>query len=364
MALYPGQGREKRIPPDVLRDAVTAIFRACGMTAQDAELLADSLVAADQRGVHSHGVLRVPDYVLKLTQAGVNPRGRPRLLVDNGAALVVDGDNSMGQIGLAFAMRHTIERARMSNVALAAVRGSNHCGAMDYFASMALAHNMIGLCATNALPTMAPWGGKDKIVGINPLGIAIPGGDEGPFVMDFAFGQTAHGKIRVYAQKGEPIPHDWAFDADGRPTTDAQAALHGLIQPIGGHKGVALGMAMGMLSSSLSGAAYGTELGNMVDGPKAGLDGHFCIAINIAAFTDVGTFKARVDTILRQARTSARAPGVERLYTPGEIEAELESAYANEGIPLNDETLRDILEQAERLGLDVETLRGIVTSHR
>src|SRR5690606_2220591 len=98
-----------------------------------------------------------------------------------------------------------------------------------FFAMMALERDMIGICATNALPTMAPWGGRDKIVGINPLGLAIPGGSEGPFVLDFAFGQTAHGKIRVYAQKGLPIPEGWAFDAEGRPTTDARAALEGLI---------------------------------------------------------------------------------------------------------------------------------------
>lgn len=356
MAKYPGVERDIRVPHGLLRDSVATIFQACDMREDDALLLADSLVHADLRGIHSHGVLRVPDYVRKLTTDGVDPKGTPVLVTDAAAALVVDGGNAMGQVGMAFAMDRAISRAKEVNVAFAAIRGSNHAGAMDYFACRALPHDMIGICGTNALPTMSPWGGKDKIVGINPIGIALPGGREGPFVLDIAFGQTAHGKIRVYAQKGEPIPEGWAFDADGLPTTDADAALEGLIQPIGGHKGVGLGMAVGMLSTLLSGAAYGTGLGNMVDGPTAGLDGHFAIAINIAAFTEVQAFKAHVDTILQQARDGGRVAGVERLYSPGEIEADFEYAYRADGIPLNDKTLDDLFREAAVLGADVASL--------
>lgn len=360
MAVYPGTEREIRVDFDLLRQTVQGVFRACGMRPSDALLLADCLATADLRGIHSHGVLRVPDYVAKLTREGVDPLGTPSLAVDAGAALVVDCGNTMGQIGLAFAMERAIERAQEINLAFAAVRGSNHAGAMDRFAQMAIEHDMIGICGTNALPTMAAWGGTDKIVGINPLGIAVPGGAEGAFVLDFAFGATAHGKIRVYAQKGAPIPEGWAFDARGIATTDALAALDGLIQPIGGHKGVGLGMAVGMLASLLSGAAYGTELGNMVDGPTAGLDGHFALAINIAGFTDVARFKQRVDAILRQMRDSGRAPGVDRLVTPGEIEADFERAYRRDGIPLNDATLKDILAAADALGADATGLAALL----
>ena len=123
----------------------------------------------------------------------------------------------MGQIAADFAMRAAIEQARTTHVAVAAVGNSNHCGAMDYWAAMALPHDMIGIATTNAIPTMAPWGGVDRIVGINPLAVAIPAGAEPPIVLDIAFGATAHGKIRVYHQKGHPIPPGWAFDAEGRP---------------------------------------------------------------------------------------------------------------------------------------------------
>ena len=286
---------------------MSGIFQACKMSAEDAGLLATTLVQADLRGCHSHGVLRVPEYVFKLREGGVDPAAKPLVVHDAKGALVVDGNNSMGQIGSCFAMQEAICRAREYSLALAAVRGSNHCGAMAYYAMLALPEDMIGIAATHALPTMAPWGGVDKILGINPLAVAIPAGEEDPIVLDAAFSGSSHGKIRVYQQKGEPIPPDWAFDADGHPTTDPSAAINGLLQPIGGYKGTGLALVMGILSTLLSGASYGTELGNMVDGPQAGKDGHFYLAIKVSAFVDLPEFKGRVDTIVRQIRNGRKA---------------------------------------------------------
>src|SRR5688500_16212661 len=148
--------------------------------------------------------------------------------------MVVDGGNSMGQIGAQFAMERVIERATTTGLAAAAIRGSNHCGAMAFFAMQALPHDMIGLATTNALPTMAPWGGAERLLGINPLGIAIPAGEELPIVYDAAFSATAHGKVRVYQQKGLTLPEGWALDREGRPTTDPALAIGGLLMPIGG----------------------------------------------------------------------------------------------------------------------------------
>lgn len=354
MAIYPKGPGDRAVDPATLQQVVTAIFAACGMSGADAALLAETLVASDRRGILSHGVLRVPDYVKKMKSDGVDPRGRPKVVSDRGAAIVVDGDNAMGQIGGTFAMRRAIERAGEIGIAFAAVRGSNHCGAMDWYTLMAARDDMIGIAGTNALPTMAPWGGVDKIVGINPLSIAMPT-TAAPFVLDFAFGATAHGKIRVYHQKGSPIPEGWAFDAEGHPTTDAGAALSGLIQPIGQHKGVGLGMAVGMLSSLLSGAAYGTESGNMVEGAKVGEDGHFFMAINVAFFEDVARFKSRSDKVIDEVHRSGRREGVDRLYVPGEIEADLEAA-SGEGIFLPGTTIDDIVAAGRALGVDTSPL--------
>ena len=355
MAQYPGSEHERRFSPDRLIADVQAIFEAAGMDRTDAFELADSLVASDRRGIHSHGTLRVAEYIEKLTRDGVDPRGRPRIVSRQGGAIVVDGGNAMGQIAAAFAMAAAIETARSVGVAFAAVRGSNHCGALDRWVLRAAAQGMVGLASTNALPTMAPWGGRDKIVGMNPFAAAFPAGREPPVVLDLAFGATAHGKIRVYHQKGYLIPEGWAYDAEGNPTTDGAAAMVGLIQPVGQHKGIGLAIIMGMLSTLLSGASYGTELGDMVSGPRPGHDGHFFAALDIAAFQPLEEVKARVDAISRQIQESQPAQEGTHLYPPGLLEAEFEAAYAH-GIPLNDATIESIRSAARAVGLSGEVL--------
>ena len=354
MAGYPGAERERRFARQELEDFVGRIFEECAMRASDAVLLTETLVVADLRGCHSHGVLRVPDYVAKFQTGGVDPRGEPQVTSERVGAIVVDGGNSMGQIGSALAMKRAIERARTTGIAAAAVRGSNHCGALAYFAMMALEENMIGLATTNALPTMAPWGGTDKIVGINPLAVAIPAGEEDPIVIDAAFSASSHGKIRIYQQKGLDLPEGWAFDAQGSPTADAAAAVDGLLRPIGDYKGVGLAVVMGVLSTALAGASYGTDSGNMIDGAFAGRDGQFLLAIGVEAFTDVAEFGQRVDKVIRQIRESGLAPGSDKVYAPGELEASTARRYAREGIPLNDETVAGLIRCAESLALGRE----------
>lgn len=347
---------ERRAVPPELLTLVTRIFSVCGMSDADAGLLADSLVAADLRGVHSHGVLRVPEYVKKLTVGGVDPRGRPSVARDVGACLVVDAGNSMGQIGAHFAMQRAIERAATTGIAAVGIRGSNHCGALAYFSMQAPARDMIGLATTNALPTMAPWGGAERLLGINPLSIAVPAGEERPIVYDAAFSASAHGKLRVYQQKGLQLPGGWALDRQGRPTTDPAAGIDGLLLPIGGFKGAGLAMIMGILSSMLSGARYGTELGDLEHGPQPGQDGHFLIAIQVAAFEDPGRFKRRVDGAIREIRSSTLAPGFERVYAPGEKEFLTEQDYRREGIPLTEATLVGVGQAARGLGIQTDDL--------
>lgn len=356
MAIYPRSQNDRIVRHEGLNKVVAGIFAACGMPSRDAELLARTLVDADLRGVHSHGVLRVADYVKKLTNEGVDPRGTPVIVSRRGGAIVVDGGNSMGQIGGTFAMRAAIDLARTTGIAFAAVRNSNHCGAMDYYALLAVAEGMIGLAGTNAIPTMAPWGGIDRIVGINPLAVGIPAGEAAPVVLDIAFGATAHGKIRVYAQKNMPLPIDWVFDESGYPTTDPVAGLSGLIQPIGQHKGVGLGMVVGMLSTLLSGASYGTAVGSMEKGAKPGKDGHFFIAIDPEFFVDLETFRGSVDQVVRQVQGSRRKVGVDRLYVPGEMEVEFEKVHLRDGIRLAAATYNDVVAAAENLGVDITAL--------
>lgn len=340
------------MPEFALRDLVKRVFMQPGMNERDASLLTDSLVTADLSGTHSHGVLRVPEYVKKLTVDGVDPKGEPKVVSDRGGALVVDGGNSMGQIGSAFAMQAAIERAKTTGIAAVGVRGSNHNGALNYYTEMAIEHGMIGWATTNALPTMAPIGGAERILGIDPLAVSIPAKNEFPISYDAAFSGTAHGKIRVYAQKGLELEDDWALDPEGNPTTDPMVAIDGLLRPIGGHKGASLALIMGVMSSMLSGAAYGTELGDMESGPTAGADGHFFMTMNIDFFVDFEEFTGRVDAAIRQVHETRKAPGVDRIWMPGEREYETRIVNSRDGIPLADETIRDILEAATSAGVD------------
>ena len=344
---------EIRVDAGELLELVTAVFERCGMSNADAALLADSLVDADLGGTHSHGVLRVPGYVEKLTTQGVNPTAKPAVVREGPSFVIVDGRNSMGQIGTTLAMQKVIGKAAQTGIAAGAIRGSNHCGAMAYFTRMALPHDMIGIATTNAIPTMAPWGGTERILGINPLAISVPAGEMSPIAYDAAFSGSSHGKIRIYQQKGMLIPEGWVIDREGQPTTDPMAVVDGLLAPIGGFKGAGLAMIMGILSSMLSGASYGTELGSIEEGPTPGEDGHFVAAIHIASFEDVERFKLRVDAAIQQIHACRLAPGFDRVYAPGELEAMRSVEYREKGIPLNRVTLADVRKTAERLGIHV-----------
>jgi len=198
---------------------------------------------------------------------------------------------------------------------------------------------------------MAPWGGAERLLGINPLGVGIPAGEEWPIVYDAAFSASAHGKIRVYRQRGHQLPAGWALDIAGVPTTDPAVAIDGLLRPIGEFKGANLAMIMGVLSSMLSGASYGTQLGDMHSGPRAGHDGHFVCAMRVEAFEDTLRFKARVDEVIRELHGSRLATGFDRIYAPGEKEFITEQAYRRDGVPLTLETIADVLATARALGI-------------
>ncbi len=354
MTAYPAGKSDRRVDHRALEALVAAILGSAGMDAPDAQVVASSLVVSDLRGVHSHGTMRVPEYVDKLTTGGVDPRGRPHVARDEGACLVVDGGNSMGQVGLQFAMAQAITRAKVVGIGACAVRGSNHAGAMAAYAMQALPHDMIGLATTNALPTMPPFGGTSRLLGINPLAIAIPAGKARPVVHDASFSHVAHGKVRVYAQRGARLPEGWATDRDGNPTTDAVAAIDGLLLPIGGYKGVALAMAMGVLSSLLSGAAYGTELGSIANGARPGADGHFVMAMRIGAFEEVARFKSRVDGLVEEMHRAPRAKGVDRILAPGELEFEAEEAGRRQGVILDRDTRTNLASVAALLGVPLD----------
>jgi ureidoglycolate dehydrogenase (NAD+) len=358
MATTTESADDRRVDAVGLETFVADLFRAAGTNDEDARLIASIAVGTDLRGAYSHGCALVPGYLNSMLAGKIDPRGRPTVRKDSGSAIVVDGGNSLGHVGLTFAMERALERAAETGVAAVAVGGSNHCGAMASYALQARGRDAIALATTNGLPTMGWYGGLDRILSINPVGIFIPAGEERPVVVDTSFGAAARGKILVHKQKGLPLPEGWAYDAEGNPTVDPAAALDGLIQPAGGYKGASLALLMGVLSALLSGAAYGTELGDFVTGAIPGRDGQFALAISIGAFEEPSVFRTRMDKIIRQIKASRPAPGVEKVHLPGEQAEATAERYRREGVPVTAATAAALTEIAQRVGVDPSPLEG------
>ncbi len=346
-----------RVPDAALTGFCAACLRAVGVPGPDAEAAAVNLVEADLRGVHSHGVVRLPIYVQRLAAGAINPRPRISVVRETATSLVVDGDNGLGQVVGMAAMRMVIDKARAGGGAcvFASVRNSNHYGAAAYYAEMALPHGMIGISTTiGGINHMVPWGGAEAMLGNNPFAIAMPAGAEPPVVLDMACSVAARGKIIVAAKEGRPIPGDWAVGPDGQPTTDAARALEGFVQPVGGPKGYALTLVMGLLSTMLSGAGFGTEVTHMYDDLERPQNiGHLMGVLPVGLFEDEATYRARMDKAVQEVRGVRRAAGVARVYLPGEREGIAMAERRATGIPFGAGVLAELRALGAQHGLAV-----------
>ena len=342
-----------------LKGDVRAVCAALGLPEGDARVMADTLVEADLRNVHTHGVNALPGYARRLQGGGANPRPNVRVVKETSGVAVVDGDAGMGQVVAHFAMSRAIERARQNGIGAVAARNSSHFGAAAYYAAMALAHDMIGFATTSAGNRIAPIGGKTPVVGNNPLAWAIPAGREQPILLDMAQSVVAAGKLGMAARKGERIPLGWALDKDGKPTDDPRAGSAGLLVPIGGPKGFGLAVVMDVLAGALSGAALGRELARTHQPDQPSRIGHFFMAIDVGQLEDVATFKARIDKMIRDVKDSEPAEGTSELFMPGEMEWNAKRERLQRGIPLLTSIVDDLEKLAGELGLDGKSLLGV-----
>jgi LDH2 family malate/lactate/ureidoglycolate dehydrogenase len=322
--------------------------------AEDARIVAEHLVEADLRGVHSHGIIRVPTYVGGIKKGGINPRPKIEVVEDNGGQVVMDGDFGLGQLTAFRANELAIERGKEHGMAAVALRRSTHCGAMAYYAIRSRAAGLIGIAITNAGMNMTPTGGAKKIIGNNPFAMAVPTTRDWPMVLDMATSVVAGGKLDVARSKGESIPPGWARDKDGNPTTDPVAARAGSLEAVGDYKGYGMAVMLDVLAGVLSGGRFGGMLGvtpgpGDVPGsvPAHGEMGQFFMTFNVERFMPLDQFKARMDELIDQIHESPKSPGVDRIYVAGEIEYDLQSARLANGLPVEDSVLA-ALEQAER----------------
>ena len=349
-------GTHQRVAAHRLRAFARRVLETVGVPGAEAALFADCLVDADCRGVHSHGLMRLPVYVARIQGGAMAAKTVLRTVSESSGTLLLDGGNGPGHVACAWAMDLAVARARATGVAVVAINNSNHNGTQAAYAMRALPADMIGLCATLGGNVMAPWGGVTPLLGNNPFGLAAPTAEEPPFVLDMACSVAARGWIMLAEKRGEPIPAGWAIDAQGSPTQDPATVLAGTVLSIGGHKGYGLSMLVAILTGVLTGAAVGAagflgrDFKSATDRPQD--CGHLLAALDVARFMPAPAFKSRLDRFIRDMRASDRAPGVERIYVPGEIEHAHAVEAARLGVPVEAAVLKDLEALGRRLGVE------------
>lgn len=320
-----------------LRLFVRQLLQAHGAAEPHARVVADSLVAANLRGVDSHGIQMLATYIQQLRAGGINVPAAGRVTREDGVCLTYHGENGLGQVVADCCTDHAIRIARQLGVAVVVANHSNHFGAGSWWGEKLARAGFIGIVMSNACPAVAPWQGKTAILGTNPLCVAVPGhGGRGRWLLDMATTTVALGKLTHAAHLNRTvIPREWGFlDAKGEPTTDTAAAQSGAPTPTGGYKGTALAMMVEILCAGLSGGAMTTELPvYRTGGDPLGIS-HTFIAIDPARFLPAGEFETRMDRLAGLVKAAEPRPGYDEVLLAGEPEWRCEEIRAAAGIPV------------------------------
>jgi L-2-hydroxycarboxylate dehydrogenase (NAD+) len=343
-----------RVSAGALNAFITRAFRAVGIPDGDAAVLGDLVTEADLRGSDTHGVIRMPNYCKRIKAGGVNARPNIRVIEERASTALVDGDNGMGHLAMKLAAETAIAKAKQTGIGWVGARMSNHAGPAALYATMPLAHDMIGLYfavgSNNHLP---PWGGTESLLGTNPIAITVPAMDEPAVVMDMSPTVTAYGKVRLKALRGEEMPVGWMIDKNGKPLTDPKRADEGHLLPIGEHKGYALALMIGLLAGSLNRAAFGRDIIDFNKHPDLVTNtGQSIVALSVEAFAPVAEFKRSVDAMVRTLRSSPRLPGVERIWLPGEQSHTKRLDRVKNGIPMPPPLRKSLDELAKELKVE------------
>jgi L-2-hydroxycarboxylate dehydrogenase (NAD+) len=352
---------------NTMESFMTDVFKGLGVPEGDARICSDILITSDKRGIDSHGIGRLKTIYYDRIKEGIQyPVTNYDIVREGPATAVVDGHDGMGHVIGKKSMDLAMEKARRCGMGMVAVRNSTHYGICGYFLLMAAEAGMIGITGTNARPSIAPTFGVENMLGTNPLTFGMPTDEDFPFILDCATSVAQRGKIEVYARAGKDVPEGWVIGEDGNPKTDSRQILVDLVKgtaalaPLGGigeetagYKGYGYATVVEILSAALQGGAFLKGLLGYQDGRKVPYHlGHFFIAIDINAFTELEDFKKTTGEILRELRASRKAPGQDRIYTAGEKEHLAWLERKEKGVPVGKVLQQEMVTMRNELGLD------------
>ncbi|MCX7137822.1 MAG: Ldh family oxidoreductase [Proteobacteria bacterium] len=327
---------ENKFSVDELTQLVAAALTRAGASAAMADATARALVAAEMAGLGGHGLSRVQLYAQHVKEGRASGTAEPRIAHEKGAACLVDAQGGLAYLAMELATKEALRRAREFGVAYCGVTRSHHCGAMDYHLAPLAAAGLIGIGFTTSPAAINAWGGKKPLFGTNPVAAVFPRKGHAPLIIDLSLTEVARGKIMVAAKDGKPIPLGWALDEDGKPTTDAKAALTGSMAAIGGVKGVLLALMVELLCCALTGAQFGFENDSFFEPGRPASIGHALLAIDPGALAGSSAYEERIETLIAAMLED------EGVRLPGERRHKLVAAARANGIEVSDALLRQL----------------------
>jgi len=341
------------VDSEKIKSLVQEIFEKSGLKAEEAYTVADNLVQAEMRRIRSHGLVQVANYSKLMCAGKINCSSDIKVISEGPSTILIDGDHGPGSVVGKFAMKKTIAKAKENGVAITTVKNATHFGFAAYYAMDALPESFIGLAFTSTGNGVAPYGGFEKMLGTNPICVAVPAGKEKPVVFDAATSNAAFNKCFFAYTEGRKIPADWALDKNGNPTTNPADVVqdNGALLPFGGYKGYGLGFIVFIITTLLSGTSVLDNDGGKVTENTKKVAYNFA-AIDISRFTDVESFKENLDVSIRRLKDSKKLPDVNEIYVPGEIEFNLWNKSKTEGLEIFEGVEREINNTLKNLGIN------------
>ncbi len=341
------------VSPAALRELMVNLLAAAGCPDEAAQPTAEVLYEADLRGYGTHGLLRLPNMIHRVRSGMIDPDGRPRVVQEREGTALVDGGLSLGPVGAVFGAEVAIRKAKSAGCCAVGVVNSNHICLAGYYAERIARAGYVGIITTVTTPLAHVLGGFERLLGTNPLSIAVPTGKGDPILIDFATTAISNGTVMKSRAQGVPIPEGTALGPDGAPTTDAAQATQGALTPFAGHKGFGLSLVLGLLAGPLLGAKVGKELARSIAEKNNYDKGDLLIAIDPASFGDPAAFYEAADAHLLEVKSSPLAPGFSEIRIPGERSFQEKARRLREGVPIERKVWEDVSALADKLGVSM-----------